>query len=81
MSNEVKGQPKALCPHLPRVRTAMGWEWQAVELRVLINSHCPIISVESSEEHRFAVLLRCVVADIWRAVVPVECNRGIVARR
>lgn len=48
---------------------------------MLINSHCPIISVESSEEHRFAVLLRCVVADIWRAVVPVECNRGIVARR
>jgi hypothetical protein len=43
------------------MRTAMGWEWLAVargpkhlELRLLINSHCPIISVESSEEDRFA---------------------------
>src|SRR5260370_33490164 len=35
-----------------------------LELRLLINSHCPIISVESSEEDRFAALLRCVAADI-----------------
>jgi hypothetical protein len=35
-----------------------------LELRLLINSHCPIISVESSEEDRFVALLRCVAADI-----------------
>ena len=77
MSNEVKGQPKALCPHLPRMRTAMGWEWQAMELRLLINSHCPIIRVESSEEDRFAVMLWCVAADIGVALCLWSATEGL----
>jgi hypothetical protein len=77
LSNEVKGQPRALCPHLPRMRTAMGWEWQAAELRLLINSHCPIISVESSEEDRFAVMLWCVAADIGVALCLWSATEGL----
>jgi hypothetical protein len=49
----------------------MGWEWQRLRGRSEASGaaaadpiHCPNISVESSEEDRFAVLLRCVAADI-----------------
>lgn len=70
MSNEGKGQPKAPLPttsargdgrgHGGRLRGSP----KQLELRLLINSHCPIITVESSEEDRFATLLRCAAADI-----------------
>ena len=71
MSNEVKGQPKGPLP-APSAHadghgmgTASGCVGNPKHLEpLLINSHCPIISVESSEEDRFAVLLRCVAADI-----------------
>jgi hypothetical protein len=48
-----------------------------LELRLLINSHCPIISVESSEEDRFAVMLRCVAADIGVALYLWTATEGL----
>jgi hypothetical protein len=48
-----------------------------VELRLLINSHCPIISVESSEEDRFAVMLWCVAADIGVALCLWSATEGL----
>jgi len=72
LSNDGKGPPRG-----PLTVTAPGALARAIgapgarpgspkelELRLLINSHCPIITVETSEEDRFVALLRWVAADI-----------------
>ena len=72
MSNEAQGQPKAPLStnsaredgHGVGVAGGCAGSPKQLELRLLINSHCPIITVESSEEDRFATLLRCAAADI-----------------
>ncbi|HEY1467876.1 MAG TPA: AAA family ATPase [Candidatus Acidoferrum sp.] len=72
MSNEVKGQlkgplsaPSARADgHGMGAASGCAGSPKQLELRLLINSHCPIISVESSEEDRFVALLRCVAADL-----------------
>jgi hypothetical protein len=88
LSNEVKGQPKGPLPapsaHADRHGMGMAGGCAGgpkhLELRLLIHSHCPIISVEGSEEDRCAALLRLRGRGHWRATVAVECNRRIVAR-